>query len=187
MKFIIKTLFIVAIAVSTISCSQQQARKPISQSSGSFMKSSIERNKKIIKGEEAQIDSIIKSNPKIKYLASKKGYWYYYVNKNLTDTLSPKKGDIANFDYEIKDLNENVIYSEVELKPQTYLVDKENILMGLRDGIKLMKKKEIVTFLFPSHMAFGFRGDTKRIGSNEPIICTVNLQDFKPEPKTITK
>lgn len=168
------------------SCSQQQARQPISQSSGSFMKESIARNKVLIKGEEAQIDSIIKSNPKIKYLASKKGYWYFYENQNTSDTLTPKKGDIAYFDYEIKDLKGNVIYSQVELRPQTYLVDKENILMGLRDGIKLMHKNEIVTFLFPSHMAFGFRGDTKRIAPNRPIICTVTLNEFGPEPKKVS-
>jgi FKBP-type peptidyl-prolyl cis-trans isomerase len=69
------------------------------------------------------------------------------------------------------------------LRPQTYVVDKQNIMMGLRDGIKLMRKNEKVTFLFPSHMAFGYRGDTKRINSNEPIICTVTLNDFKPQFK----
>ncbi len=187
MKIVQKIVFIAFTALLLTSCSQQQARKPISQSSGSFMKESIERNKVMIKGEEGQIDSIIKSNPKINYLASKKGYWYYYENKNTSDTLTPKKGDVAYFDYEIKDLNGNVIYSQVELRPQTYLVDKENILMGLRDGIKLMKKNETVTFLFPSHMAFGFRGDTKRVAPNRPIICTVTLNDFKPEPKKVTE
>ena len=165
------------------SCSQQQARKPITQTSGTFMKESIARNKIIIKGEENEIDSIIKNNPDLNYKASKKGYWYRYISKNETDTLVPKRGDIAFFDYEIKDLDGNIIYSQLELRPQTYLVDKQNILMGLRDGIKLMKKKEKVEFLFPSHLAFGFPGDKRRIASNVPIICTVTLQDFKPDTK----
>ena len=93
----------------------------------------------------------------------------------------------ASFDYEIMDLKGNVVYSEVELKPQTYSVDKQNIMMGLRDGIKLMRKNEKVTFLFPSHMAFGYRGDLKRIITNQPIICTVTLNDFKKEenPKPV--
>jgi FKBP-type peptidyl-prolyl cis-trans isomerase len=63
-------------------------------------------------------------------------------------------------------------------------VDKQNILMGLRHGIKLMKKSEKVTFLFPSHMAYGYHGDDRRIGTNEPIICTVTLNDIKNENKT---
>ena len=167
-----------------VSCKQQQARMPISHSSGTFMKESAERNKKLVRGEEGKIDSIIKSNPNIKYIASQKGYWYYYENKNDKDTLRPKKGDVANFDYEIKDIQGKIIYSQLELQPQSYIVDKQNIMMGLRHGIKLMHKNEKVTFLFPSHMAYGYHGDNRRIGTNEPLICTVTLTDFKPVNKT---
>lgn len=184
-----KKIMLLAIGTLLVSCTKQQARKPISQTSGSFIKESVERNKKLIAGEEALIDSVIKSNPKVQYHATPKGYWYTYEVKNTTDTATPKRGDIAYFDYEIKDLNDNVIYSQIELKPQTYLVDKQNILMGLRDGIKLMKKNEKVTFLFPSHLGFGYRGDNDRIGPNLPIACTVTLRDFKPDdrPKTQAK
>jgi gliding motility-associated peptidyl-prolyl isomerase len=170
-------------------CSQsQQARRPISQSSGTFLKESAERNKKLISGEEAKIDSIIKSDPDVKYLASNKGYWYRYDVKNYQDTLRPKKGDVANFNYELKDLDGNIIYSELELRPQAYHVDKEQkIIMGLRHGIKLMRKKETVTFLFPSHMAYGYHGDDRRIGHNQPVICTVTLNDFSPESSRVAE
>ncbi len=184
---ILKKIIALSLAVLALSCSQQQARRPVSQTSNKFMKESIARNKVIIKGEEGQIDSIIKSNPTIKYLASNKGYWYFYENQNTNDTIRPKKGDIAYFDYEIKDIKGNVIYSDVELKPQVYKVDKENILMGLRDGIKLMRKNEKVTFLFPSHMGYGFRGDTKRIERNTPLVCTVTLNDFKHDTEIKTE
>lgn len=183
MKNATQILLLFAVLSTLISCKQQQARMPISRSSGTFMKESAARNKKLVAGEEGKIDSIIKSNPKIEYLASKKGYWYHYEIRNERDTLRPKKGDVAQFDYEIQDLKGNVLYSEVELRPQTYIVDKQNIMMGLRDGIKLMRKGEKVTFLFPSHMAYGYRGDTKRIKNNQPIIVTVMLNDFKPEAK----
>ena len=164
------------------SCKQhQEARRPISQASGSFMKKSVARNKKLVANEETQIQDVIKSNPNMKYLASKKGYWYSYETRNEIDTLTPKKGDVAFFDYEIKDLKGNMIYSELELRPQIYYVDKQNIMMGLRDGIKLMRKNEKVNFLFPSHMGYGYHGDEKRIGTNQPLLCTVTLRDFKSE------
>ncbi len=170
------------VTISVSSCKQsQEARRPLSQASGTFMKKSAERNKKLIAGEEGQIDSLIKSNPKIKYLASTKGYWYTYLVQNIQDTLTPKKGDVAFFDYEIKDLKGNVIYSEVELRPQTYAIDKQNIMTGLREGIKLMHKNEKVTFLFPSHIAYGYHGDNKRIGTNQPLMCTVTLHNFISE------
>lgn len=177
---LITSLFLILVFVS--SCKQpQEARRPISQASGSFMKKSIIRNKKLVATEESLIQDVIKSNPTVKYIASKKGYWYSYETRNEIDSLTPKKGDVAFFDYEIKDLQGNMIYSEIELRPQIYYVDKQNVIMGLRDGIKIMRKNEKVNFLFPSNMGYGYRGDEKKIGINEPIICTVTLRDFKPE------
>lgn len=182
MKYSKLVVFIFVVALLVSSCKEHQgARRPLSQASGTFMKKSAERNKKLIAGEEGQIDAIIKSNPKIKYIASKKGYWYSYEIQNQLDTITPKKGDIAFFDYEIKDLKGNIIYSELELRPQTYYVDKQDIMMGLRDGIKLMHKNEKVNFLFPSHMGFGYHGDNKKIGPNQPLLCTVTLHNFKSE------
>lgn len=164
------------------SCKQhQEVRRPISHTSGSFMKKSAERNKKLVATEEDQIKAIIKKNPSVEYFASSKGYWYSYETRNEMDTLKPRKGDVAFFDYEIKDVNGNIIYSQLELGAQTYYVDKQEIMMGLRDGIKLMHKNEKVNFLFPSHMAYGYHGDNKQIGVNQPLLCTVTLHDFKPE------
>jgi gliding motility-associated peptidyl-prolyl isomerase len=163
-------------------CKQhQEARRPISRSSGAFMKKSVERNKKLVASEEDQIKAIIKNNPTVEYFSSSKGYWYSYGTRNEGDTLTPKKGDIAFFNYEIKDIDGNIIYSELELRPQTYYVDKQEIMIGLRDGIKLMHKNETVNFLFPSHMGYGYHGDNKKIGVNQPLLCTVTLNDFKLE------
>jgi gliding motility-associated peptidyl-prolyl isomerase len=182
MKYLKIILFVFLATFLVSSCKQsQEARRPVSQASGTFMKKSAERNKKLIATEEGQIDSLIKSNPKVKYMASSKGYWYTYVAENLTDALTPKKGDVAFFNYEIKDLKGNIIYSEVELKPQTYAVDKQNIMTGLREGIKLMHKNEKVVFLFPSHIAYGYHGDDKKIGTNQPLLCTVTLHNFISE------
>ncbi|MFV8379858.1 gliding motility-associated peptidyl-prolyl isomerase GldI [Flavobacterium sp. LB3R33] len=181
-KFSTLIVFGFFLSILASSCKQHQdARKPISQTSGSFMKISIARNKKLVANEETQIEALIKSNPNVKYIASTKGYWYTYVTKNDIDSLTPKKGDVAFFDYEIKDLKGAVIYSELELRPQIYYVDKQNIMMGLRDGIKLMRKNEKVSFLFPSNMGYGYHGDDKKIGTNQPLICTVTLRDFKSE------
>lgn len=182
MKYKNPILLVFLVTILMTGCKQhQEARRPLSQKSGSFMKKSAERNRKLIAGEEGQIDSLMKSNPKVKYIASTKGYWYTYVIKNTQDTLTPKKGDVAFFDYEVKDLKGNIIYSEIELRPQTYLVDKQNIMTGLREGIKLMHKNEKVIFLFPSHIAYGYHGDDKKIGTNQPLLCTVTLHNFISE------
>lgn len=182
-------LTILYLGIIFTSCSKQQARKPVSQTSGTFIKESIERNKKLIAEEEQLIENIITNDTLKEYIASSKGYWYKYdlKSENENDTILPKRGDIAYFNYEIRDLKNKIIYTKEELEPQEYFVDKENIMMGLRDGIKLMKKGETITFLFPSHMGFGYHGDNEKIGSNEPLMCTVTLNGIKTETKEITK
>lgn len=183
MNYLKLSIYTLLSAVLFVSCKhEEEARRPISQSSGTFMKKSADRNKKLVATEEDVIKKIIKNNPKVKYYATRKGYWLFYDEKNLTDTQTPKKGDIAYFNLEIKDIEGKIIYSEAELGPQTYYVDKEDIMMGLRDGIKLMHKNETVTFLFPSHIAYGYHGDNKKIGTNQSLICTVTLRNFVPDP-----
>lgn len=183
MNYLKLSIYTLLFAVLLVSCKQhEEARRPISRSSGSFMKKSADRNKKLVASEEDVIKKIIKSNPKVKYYATRKGYWLSYDEKNTTDTQTPRKGDIAYFNLEIKDIEGKVIYSEAELGPQTYYVDKQDIMMGLRDGIKLMHKNETVTFLFPSHIAYGYHGDNKKIGTNESLMCTVTLRNFVPDP-----
>jgi gliding motility-associated peptidyl-prolyl isomerase len=182
MNSIKNSLLVVLSACFLWSCEQnQEARRPLSQASGSFMKKSIERNKKLVASEEDRIQAVIKKNAGIEFLASKKGYWYHFSKRNMQDTLTPKKGDVAFYDYEVKDLKGNIIYTKEETQPQTYYVDKQNIMTGLRDGIKLMRKKETFVFLFPSHMGYGYHGDNKKIGTNIPLLCTVTLRNFMPE------
>ncbi|KAF2516402.1 gliding motility-associated peptidyl-prolyl isomerase GldI [Flavobacterium foetidum] len=176
------SISVFAAAVLVVSCKHpEEARRPKNVSSGSFMKKSIDRNKKLVANEEDVIKKIIKSNPKIKYYATPKGYWFYYDERNNNETATPRKGDIAYFNLEIKDISGKIIYSESDLGPQTYYIDKEDIMMGLRDGIKRMRKNEVVTFLFPSHMAYGYHGDNKKIGPNQSLICTVTLRNFVPD------
>ena len=180
MRNYLKVITGLLIVSSLFSCADHQGpRRPLSHSEGSFLTESVERNKKLVAGEEAKIDSIIKSHPEIKYITSNKGYWYYYLNQNSDDVVTPVRGDVVNYTYEIQDLQGNVIYSEIQLQPQVYHIDKENIIMGLRHGIKLMKVNEKITFLFPSHMAYGYLGDNKRIDRNVPLLYTVTLNKIE--------
>lgn len=181
MKNTISTLAVVLLVVITGCQNKQEARRPISHSSGSFIKQSMDRNKKLIAGEEAEIARVIRQNKRVKFIASTKGFWYSYIATNTKDTLTPKKGDVALFDYEVKDLKGRIIYSQSELGPQTYFVDKQNIMTGLREGIKLMNRNEKINFLFTSHIAYGYHGDNKKIGTNKPLLCIVTLRDFMSE------
>ena len=49
-----------------------------------------------------------------------------------------------------------------------------------------MKEGEVVTFIFPSHKAFGYYGDKNKIGTNIPIITKVSLHSITTENNSNT-
>ena len=173
-----KFLTIVFVLIALVGCKTPEARKPISVKTGSFIDDSVERNKKLNAREQFNIKKIMEQQ-KIDYIASENGFWYYYNTKVEIDTLkTPDFGDIVNYIYDVKSLNGNIIYSKEDIKPQTYAMDKQELFTGLREGLKLMKTGETVTFLFPSQKAYGYYGDQNKIGTNTPLICEVTVHSI---------
>ena len=164
-----------------LSCKEETARKPISYSSGEFIKESVTRNKELVNSEEEMIKNLIKKDSAHKYYQSTSGFWYKYIKANIQDTLTPKSGNVVDIEFEIQDVNGTVIYKKEETTPKVYVVDKQEIMVGLRHAIKLMRKDETISFIFPSHMGYGYLGDKDRIGLNEPLVCVVTLKNIRTE------
>ncbi|MEM7085432.1 MAG: gliding motility-associated peptidyl-prolyl isomerase GldI [Bacteroidota bacterium] len=174
-------LIICIMALFAAACKSPEARRPVKSTSGSFIKESVERNKKIYEQERSVISSIIENNEETEYLASENGFWYYYNVKDSTSTISPKLGDAVTFTYDIKKLNGDVILSKEENGVQNYRIDKTNqeLISGIRDGLKFMKAGETVTFLFPSYKAYGYYGIENKLGTNVPVQSTVTLETIQ--------
>lgn len=173
-----KFLIIPFIFLLFASCKSPEARRPVSATSGSFIEESVERNKKLYAKEQVSIEAIMEKNPENNYVASQSGFWYYY-NTKIEDSINkPSFGDIVNFNYNVKSLNGDLIYTKEELKTQNYAMDKQELFTGLREGLKLMKSGETVTFLFPSPKAYGYYGDNNRIGTSIPLICEVTVNSI---------
>lgn len=177
-------LSILLILISFASCKSPEARYPVSQNSGSYIDESVQKNKEMIAEEEDYIKQVMGKNADTEYLTSADGFWYYYNNRSTdsTNIETPEFGDLVVFDYSISTLEGQPIYAEGEKATREYAMDKEKLFTGLRQGLKLMKEGETVTFLFPSHKAFGYYGDKDKIGSNVPITAKVTLHEIKEEP-----
>lgn len=167
-------LIILIVLTGLLSCANPEARKPIVRKTSSFMSESIERNKLLNKAENAMLMAKMKSDSLHQYLNSEHGFWYYYEVSLPTETYTPRSGDEVFYSHEIRSLDDLVLYEKEALGTKSYLVDKEELISGLQDGFKLMKEGEQVTFLFPSHKAYGYTGNDK-IQPNQPLIYSVQL------------
>lgn len=157
-------------------CSKIEPRKPINpRPSSTILQETIQESKKLNALENARLLSIIEKDSTKNYQVSSNGFWYAYINKVEESKKSPKIGDVVSIQYDIADLQGNIIYSKEELGLKNYKVDKEDFISALQSGIKLMKVGETITFVIPSYKAFGVSGDGKKIGINQSIKSTVTL------------
>src|SRR5699024_8117486 len=178
--------FVLLIVTSCIK--RPEPRQPIEKKSGSFyLQASVEKNKRRNKEEENYIRKLIDQDSVNEYHHTSSGFWYYYIAQNTDQSPTPEVGDRVQFHYNISDLDLNDILSEKEIGKQIYHIDKSNqeLISGIRDGLKLMQVGETVTFLFPSYKAYGYYGYEDYIGPNTPLQCTVTLNSIdKTKPKT---
>lgn len=173
--------FLCCLMLFWTSCKSPEARRPETQKSGSYLDQAVARNKQVVAKEEALIQEIIEKDTSNNYHSSANGFWYFYQTRDTSRVPTPEFGDQVEFDYNIQTLDGVTIYPKDDLSPKTYFIDQEELFGGLREGLKLMKEGETITFLFPSHKAYGFYGDKGRIGRNVPIRATVTLKDLNQQ------
>ena len=166
-------LFIIVLIILT-SCGNPTVRKPIVKKTSSLTNQSILFNKKLNNLEENEFKVLMKNDSLHTYYPSDQGFWYTYINKS-NNTYFPKFGDHVSYTYAVYDINNNPIYTTEELGLKDYLVDKQEIPEGMRNGIKLMHEGDEVTFLFPSHKMYGYVGDGNKIERNKPLIVKLKL------------
>lgn len=179
-------LLLLLLAVVLFSCAQPEARRPVSRSSGSFIKESVDRNQELVAQQEAAIKAIINKDTTATYTASANGFWYLKTVQDSTSTYRAKFGDELVFDHQIEDIYGNVIYPKEELSPQRYLMDQMPLISGLREALKLMGAGESMTLYLPSYTAYGYYGDDNKIGVNYPLKIKVTLKEIVPQTNNET-
>ncbi|MGS2739766.1 gliding motility-associated peptidyl-prolyl isomerase GldI [Sinomicrobium sp. M5D2P17] len=159
-------------------CKEPEARRPVAVKTGEFFRKSVERNKELLEKEQVLIKELIRKDSVHVYRSSPNGYWYYYQQKDSMGAYMPQPDDLILINYDIRYLNDSIIYSKEEIGQVRFKVDKEDLFPGLRTAVKLLKKGETATFMFPSSLAFGYHGDENRIGVNIPVKSTITLLDI---------
>ncbi|MEJ6675460.1 MAG: gliding motility-associated peptidyl-prolyl isomerase GldI [Flavobacteriales bacterium] len=159
-----------------LSCSDSRPRRPINpKPSATRIQTNIKTSKQLIAWEENEILDFISKDSLVNYEISTNGFWYAYKNKIENQTATPKTGDIVEFQYDIRSLNDSILYSKTVLGIKKYKVDKEDFISGIQKGIKLMKVGETITFVIPSYNAFGVSGDGNKVKMHTTIKSTITL------------
>ncbi|MBB13501.1 MAG: gliding motility-associated peptidyl-prolyl isomerase GldI [Flavobacteriaceae bacterium] len=172
MHKIILILFTISMVSS---CGESEPRRPINKQKQVFLKESAKRNRSKINIEQNLFDQVIKKDTTLKFYSSPLGFWYAFKKKGEIPAKKPIKGDRVTFEYRIEDLNQNLLYDEDQLGIVSFHVDQEDLIPALREGVKYMTEGDVVVFLFPSYLCFGYQGDGEKIGINQPLRFTIEM------------
>ena len=165
--------FIAILLLCNYSCSESIPRHALNKKKAGFLNQSAYRNKKLFFQEEQELKAAAKKDSLFIYNLSEAGFLFAYkkqVNKFLD---KPQKGEVVRFKYQIEDLNNKVLYDKKTLGIVEYSLDQEDLLPGLREGLRIMKTGEVVVFLFPSYLCYGYQGDGEKINANQPLRFTI--------------
>ena len=157
-----------------VSCGNPAPRKPILRKTSTFLKESVIYNKTMNESEKKAFAEFMEKDSLTQYTTSPNGFWYTFNQKNK-DAGLPEIGDRVFYTFAVYDINNSLIYSAEEIGVKTYIIDKQEIIEGVRNGLKLMGEGDSATFLFPSHKVYGYIGDANKIEINQPLIYKVKL------------
>ncbi|WP_333662179.1 FKBP-type peptidyl-prolyl cis-trans isomerase [Chishuiella changwenlii] len=168
-----KRIILIAFAlIGLLSCEQKVIQYPVEYSNDDFMKRSEERGK-ILHQEELQwFDEYMKKSD-LKYVKTSSGFWISNNGQRTEQTAN--KGDYIEFQYQVTDLENNVIYSYQDNGIKKVVLGKADLARGLHAGLQYIPQGESAKLLLPSFLGYGGYGDEGKIGPDEPIIMDVKV------------
>ena len=178
-----KKFTIILLGIILANCKGPEPRRAVKKSSGSIIKESVARNKRLLDEEEKFFQKIITKDTAHTYTHSDVGSWFYYNVKDTVNSYTAKPKDLVTMTYTILSTNNDTIYSYKEIDTIKYKVDLQELFPGLRHSVKLLKENETATFLYPSSLGYGYHGDTKKIGINIPLKVTLSILKIEKENK----
>ena len=164
---------VVVLLLSHSSCTENKARYPLNKKKEIFLSSSAERNKMLLARDQALIKKAAQRDASLNFMTTEAGFLFAYIKEAPKTLALPQKGTRVRFQYQIEDLENNLLYNKSELGTVEYAVDQEDLLPALREAIRMMRPEEVVVFLFPSYLCFGYQGDGEKIGVNQTLRFTV--------------
>jgi gliding motility-associated peptidyl-prolyl isomerase len=178
-------LYSLLVLLVMASCRQIEARRPVTNSSSSTTKISIENNRKLYAAEEKAIEIVIAKENRT-YERASFGFYYTYIKKIDSVSAKPRFGDEVTFEYNVVSLKGDTIYYKDELSPLTKSMEQEyGIFRGMRETLKMMKVGEELMAYYPSYMGYGYYGDEDRIGTNMPFKSTVKLLGMNMRSRSV--
>jgi FKBP-type peptidyl-prolyl cis-trans isomerase FkpA len=168
--YLITSLFI---ALSLISCVDKKDTSQTNNISQDEVTAKLlEANKSVIIAENDQIDKLILRNG-WNMLETGTGLRYEILEKGNGAKVAT--GKIVQFEYEVKLITGEVIYSSLKSGSKEFKVGSGGVESGLEEGMLLLRLGDKARFIIPSYLAHGLSGDQDKIPPKATLIYTLKV------------
>lgn len=133
-------------------------------------------NKYFVQKDRERIKNYIERK-NLKMNESPTGLWYQILKQGDGAPFTDNRK--ITFEYDCSLLDGTLCYSSETLGPKEVVLGKSNIEAGLNEGLHLLKPGAEAIFILPPFLAFGLRGDGKKIPSRAIIVYNVNILQSK--------
>lgn len=130
-------------------------------------------NEQFTKEEEISIRLYLerRKNWDVQVTGSGLRYWIYEENEGPT----AKRGDRVDVKFQVKMLNDSLLYETEENEVSTFKVDKSDIESGVMEGIKYLSVGDKAKLIIPSHIGHGLLGDFRKIPPLQVLVIDLEL------------
>lgn len=175
-------ILMVTVAFSFVSCKENGkgayvAGKEKQVSRKQQLEKSLRKvNRYLMIQEKEEIDNFVNRHKwNVKETGSGLRYEIYEKGKGA----KVKKGNIVSLDYKMYLITGDMIYTSDSLGPKVFKVGRGGVESGLEEMVLLMHQGDKVHVILPSHLAYGLKGDMKKIPKRSTIIYDLQLTEIK--------
>ncbi|MFN8698532.1 MAG: FKBP-type peptidyl-prolyl cis-trans isomerase [Flavobacteriales bacterium] len=132
----------------------------------------IESNRKKHLAEDQRIRDYCKArNWPVQVTATGLHYWIYEKGTGVR----AENENVAVVSYTIELMDGRQCYEASAKEPSRFLIGKDNVESGLHEALLLMREGDKIKLVMPSHLAFGFTGDSDCIPQESTVIYDLQL------------
>lgn len=105
---------------------------------------------------------------------SERGFWFVITKKNA-DGKEIKDMSMVKYSRIVSLCNAQELYNDEMI----LTIGNGNEIPGMHDALKMLRKGEEATFIFPSYLAYGLLGDQNKVPPKSELIYEVKVIDVQ--------
>jgi FKBP-type peptidyl-prolyl cis-trans isomerase len=161
-----KQFWVIGLMLVLVSCDSCQHTKSSMPSDAEIRQELMQANKKKHLNEKDSIHAFVVHQgwPMIE---TNTGMYYQVLKKG--DGAVIKNGDRVDVSFSVFLLDGTLCYQNVPANPVSFEVGQDHVETGLHQLMPMITEGSHVRVILPSHLAFGFTGDSQRIPGDSPL------------------